>query len=221
MLSTLMEKEATNHSLFIVTWQTRTELVWQLLVMTVNRGPWSEAMKVKEAMYVIFITQEAAWQAMLNCLVFWTSLHIVSSLSSTNVITLSSYTWVNHMDGGSHVTTLKWHTGEGPLLRIPTSAHAGWTTHVQTAAVDVTAIRMMACGVRTAVSLLKSLTFQFYSWDLEIQALHLNMVTTRLGNSSATEVNSVLQSFLNAFLLAQNAPVELRGRYRESFIRER
>ena len=46
------------------------------------------------------------------------------------------------------------------------------------------------------------------------------MVTTRLGNSSATEVNSVLQSFLNAFVLAQNAPVELRGRYQKKFIRE-
>ena len=218
MLSTPMEKEATNHSLFIVTWQTRTELVWQLLVMTVNRGPWSEAMKVKEAMYVIFITQEAAWQAMLNCLVFWTSLHIVISLSSTNVMALSScLVPVTQMDGGSHVTTLKWHTGEGPLLRIPTSAHAGWTTHVQTAAVDVTAIRMMACGVRTAVSLLKSLTFQFYSWDLEIQAIHLNLVTTRLGNSSATEVITVLPSVLNAFVPAQNAPVELWRRYQKKF----
>ena len=215
MLSTPIEREATNHSLFIVTWQTRTELVWQLLVMTVNRGPWSRAMKVQEAMCVIFITQEPAWQGMINCLVLWTSLHIVSSLSSTNVITLPSSGWVTQIHGGSHVTTLTWHTGEGPLLRISTSALAGWTTHVQTAAVDVTAIRMIKCGVRTAVSLLKSLTFQFYSWDLEIQALHVNMVTTRLGNSSATEVNSVLQSVLNAFVLAQNA----RGKSFEESIR--
>ena len=141
------------------------------------------------------------------------------STSSTNVITLSSCIWVTQMDGGSHVTTLKWHTGEGPLLQIPTSAHAGWTTHVQTAAVDVTAIRMMQCGVRTAVSLLKSLTFQFYSWDLEIQAIQEKEVTTRLGNSSATEIITVLQSVLNAFVLAQNAPVEL-WRYQKKFIRE-
>ena len=45
-------------------------------------------------------------------------------------------------------------------------------------------------------------------------------VTTRLGNSSATELSSMLQSFLNAFVLAQNAPVELRGRYQENLIRE-
>ena len=42
------------------------------------------------------------------------------------------------------------------------------------------------------------------------------MVTTRLGNSSATEVNSVLQSFLNAFVLAQNA----RGKSYEEGIRK-
>lgn len=41
------------------------------------------------------------------------------------------------------------------------------------------------------------------------------MVTTRLGNSSATEVNSVLQSVLNAFVLAQNA----RGKSFEESIR--
>ena len=99
---------------------------------------------------------------------------------------LPSCGWGTQMDGGSHVTTFKWRTGEGQPLRIPTSAHAGWPVHVQTAAENVTATKMMKCCAKTAVFLLKSLISQFYSWDLEIQAVHKNMVTTRLGNSSAT-----------------------------------
>ena len=65
----------------------------------------SQTLSVKENKPPIVNTQCVVY--LHNCLVFWTSLLIVSSLSSTNVMALPSFGWGTQMDGGSHVTTFK------------------------------------------------------------------------------------------------------------------
>ena len=104
MLSTLMEKEATNLSQSIVTWLTRTESEWQLLGMTVKPGLLLMVIKAREATCVMSIILDQVSLVFHSWLVFWTCLHIASNLLSMNAIILSSCIRAAPMAGGYHVT---------------------------------------------------------------------------------------------------------------------
>ena len=98
-------------------------------------------------------------------------------------------------DGGCHVILLRWGTGaEHPLAVV--SAHAGWTTHVQTPVMAVTVMRIDMCGVKTAVSSLTRQSFQYNSSGLVIQVEVMRKATTLLENSSVMVQHNVTQRSL-------------------------
>ena len=146
-----------HHLRCTVTWLTRMVLVLLLSVTTVRAEQGfvtAAVMESKEATHVTFTTQE---RVCLSRRVSSAPPHIASSLSSTSAIVQ----WYSEavMLGGCHVILLRWRTGVEHHLAV-VSAHAGWTTHVQTPSMAVTVIRMTQFGVRTAVSSLTRHIFQ-------------------------------------------------------------
>ena len=67
--------------------------------------------------------------------------------------------WELDKDGGCHVIVLTWRTGEEHHLAV-VSAHAEWTTRVQTPNMAVTVMLMTTYGVKTAVFSLTRQSFQ-------------------------------------------------------------
>ena len=173
-----MAREAWCHSQYIVTWLTRMELAWQLSVTTVRAGHMWKDVKGQDATHATFITLE---RVCLNWPVLPVSPHTASSLSSMSVI-VQSY-WELDKDGGCHVIILRWHTGEEHHLAV-VSAHAGWTTRVQTPNVAVTVMLMTTYGVKTAVYSLTRQSFQSKSSGLVIMVSFMSKATTLWENSS-------------------------------------
>ena len=94
--------------------------------------------------------------------------------------------------GGCHVILLKWRTGveQHPVV---TSAHVGWTTHVQSKTYPATVMLMIRNGVKTAGSSLTRLIFQLNSWGLEmpvilIKRTLMNKATIHWESSVAMEL---------------------------------
>ena len=100
-----MAREAWLHFLFIVTWKTRMESVWQSSITTVRAGH----MCLVRNVFVIFTIQE---RVCLSWPVSPVSPHTVSSLLSTSVMT-RVYTFAIQLHGGCHVILLRWRIGGG------------------------------------------------------------------------------------------------------------
>ena len=81
---------------------------------------------------------------------------------------MGQWSSVLSMAGGCHAMEIRWRTGDEVTPLILTSAHAELLTRAQTSHMDAIAIRMIMCGVRTAVCLQRNLTFPSSSWGLEI-----------------------------------------------------
>ena len=173
-----MARKAWCHLQYIVTWLTRMELAWQLSVTTVRAGHMWKDVKGQDATHATFITLERVW---LNWPVLPVSPHTASSLSSMSVI-IQCY-WELDKDGGCHVIILRWRTGEEHHLAV-VSAHAGWTTRVQTPNVAVTVMLMTTYGVKTAVYSLTRQSFQSKSSGLVIMVSFMSKATTLWENSS-------------------------------------
>ena len=112
----------------------------------------------------------------LSWLVSPASLHTARNLSSINVITPCNSERAD-MLGWCHVILLRWLTGAGHHLAV-VSAHAEWTTHVQTPVVAVIVMRMTMFGVKTAVFSLTRQSFQWNSSGLETLSMKMRRDTT-------------------------------------------
>ena len=158
-----MARKIWSHSQCTVTWQRKMVLAWQSSVTIARTEQKWKDMKTQVHTPEMLTRLEHVY---LSWPVSPKSPHTVSSLSSTSVTARFCLVITIQTAGGCHVILLRWLTGVEHLSVI--SAHAGWTTHVQTPPMVVTVIRMTKCGEKTVVSWLTGQSFMSNSSSLAI-----------------------------------------------------